>query len=689
MQPLSWYLRRLVAMSTVEAANRARGAARDTVDALRVRAGWTPRPPASLFNDGVPRFRLSDVAVGEWASARPGSPQAVWRDRLLRAAEDIAAHRLSFFDLREHDLGDAIEWNRDPQSGRRAPMGFARWIDYRDHSVVGDCKLVWEPNRHHQLTVLGRAYRATGDERYADAVVDQLESWLDACPFCRGINWRSTLELGIRIINWTWALDLIRESGRPERALRSRLLASLYQHVWEIARRYSSGSSANNHLVGEAAGVFVATTCLPGLDPGGRLHRESREILAREIVRQSHEDGGTREQAIGYQLFLLQFYLVVDAVARASGEPMPPAFESRLERMLEFVKILAEGGETLPAFGDADDGYVLDLGGRSEDWRSWLGVGVIRFHRTDMASQAAAGESIRWLLGQQAWARLAELRARAGCQPLASRALAHSGYYLLQSGRRDAGDGVSVVFDCGELGFGSIAAHGHADALSFSLRAFGCDILVDPGTFDYFTCPEWRRYFRSTRAHNTVQIDGLDQSRMEGPFLWGHRARARCRDWAPTRGGGRVVGEHDGYCRLADPVTHRRTLELAGSPPVLTITDEVIASAPHDVAVFFHASEVADTIATGPRSFEIRVEGGVAHLTLDDRFEVERRQGSLEPLGGWVSRGYHRRAPSTSIVGRARSHGSQVFICRVELHPGGGRWMTRPSRVATCGPGDS
>ena len=226
---------------------------------------------------------------------------------------------------------------------------------------------------------------------------------------------------------------------------------------------------------------------------------------------------------------------------------------------------------------------------------------------------------------------------------------------------------MSVVFDCGELGFGAIAAHGHADALSFTLRAFGEDVLVDPGTYDYFTYPEWRRYFRSTRAHNTVEVDGLDQSTMEGPFLWGQRAQARCLAWEPAPDGGRVSGEHDGYCRLPDPVTHRRTLELGGVPPVLTITDRIAAEDLHEVALAFHAAETADVEQVGPRCFEIRVEGGTVRLTLDAALSVERLQGSEPPRGGWVSRGYHRRLPATTLVGRARSRGPQTLVCRLEV----------------------
>jgi uncharacterized heparinase superfamily protein len=670
MQPIAWYLRRLSAMSFGEAWARSTDLTRDAVDALRVSLHWSPPAPTSLLSDGGPRFRVCNLAVGEWTAAPAGSPEAGWRDQVVRAADEIVAHRLNLFDLEAHDLGANIDWNRDAKSGRRAPLRFGRWVDYRDLALAGDCKFVWEPNRHHQLVVLGRAYRATGEERYARALVDQLESWLKACPFGRGMNWRSTLELGIRLINWVWALDLIRETGLPGEPLRRRVLESVHQQLWEIARRYSTGSSANNHLIGEAAGAFVATAYFRGLDPDGLLHRESREILVREILRQSHEDGGTREQAVGYQMFVLQFHLVVDAVARATGDPMPASFGDRLERMLEFVRTLAQGGGSLPAFGDADDGYVLDLGGRDHDWRSWLGIGAVRFGRPDFAAEAGGqAEAARWLLGREAPEGLRALAARAEAPALRSLALPESGYYLLQTGRA-AEDGVSVVFDCGELGFSSLAAHGHADALSFTLRAFGQDFLIDPGTYDYFTYPVWRRYFRSTRAHNTVTIDGRDQSTMEGPFLWGQRAHSRCVAWEPAADGGRVSGEHDGYERLPDPVRHRRILELGGSPPILTITDEIVAKGAHDVEVAFHLAETADGVPCGPKCYEIRTSKGAARLTFDVELGVEVLRATEPPTGGWVSRGYHRRAPSTTLVGRIRSQGSLSLVCRIAFEAG-------------------
>ena len=282
MQPLSWYLRRLAAMSPREAAGRAADAARDAADALRVSAGWTPAPPAALLEAGEPRFRVSDVAVGEWAAAPPGSAEAAWRDRLIEAANEVEAHRLTFFDLEGQDLGRTIDWNRDYKSGRRAPLAI-RPLGRLPGLLARPATASWSGSRTATTSSSSWLVPTARRARSATprAVLEQLESWLDACPFGRGMNWRSPLELGIRLINWVWALDLIRESGLPEEPLRSRVLASVHLHVWEIARRYSGGSSANNHLIGRSGRRIRRHRVLPWRStPLGRIHDESREILA-------------------------------------------------------------------------------------------------------------------------------------------------------------------------------------------------------------------------------------------------------------------------------------------------------------------------------------------------------------------------------------------------------------------------
>lgn len=672
MQPLTWYLRRLRCMSPAELAWRSRSAVRDAVDRCRLALGYYPSPTAILALDGggfpEPGFRVADVRVGEWAKLDLRAVEFPWYARLIDQADRAARNRFTFFALEDRDLGDPIDWNRDHESGQAAQLGFAPSIDYRDHRIAGDAKVVWEPNRHHQLVVLGRAYRASGDPRFAAAVVSQVDSWLEQCPFGMGMNWRSPLELAIRLINWVWAMDLIRESGLVTGAFRVRWLQAAHLHLWEITRKYSRGSAANNHRIGEAAGVFIATSYLRQLGDAPRWRAESWKILAEEIIVQTYPDGGTRELALGYHLFVLELCLLAGLVARQTGEDYPSTYWMRLEKMLEFAGALTEGGDGLPMFGDSDDGHVLDLGIGHGDARGLLATGAVLFGRSDFKEWAGSyREPARWLLGRGSHAQFSAIPSAPAADSLVSRALPDSGFYLLQCGRRAGADRVSVVFDCGELGFGSIAAHGHADALSFTLRAFGTDVFVDPGTYDYFTSPTWRDYFRGTRAHNTVVIDDTDQSVMLGPFLWGDRARARCTLWAPAPQGGIVAGIHDGYTRLADPAVHYRRLELDGPARVLTIHDEIKTRGAHQVAIYFHLGKACVLSELGHHRYAIGARNGQVVLEVDPRLSVSLLNGSEAPLGGWVSDGYHRKAPSTTLVGRGTCRGDTALVCRVEI----------------------
>ena len=669
MQSIRWYIQRLRAMSVWEIIRRARSSCQSATDLCLLSRRQRSRPLSRILRNGgdadTPGFRVTDAAVGEWDSGGPDGPANEWYERLLAKADRIAAHRLSFFDLQDRHLGDPIDWNRDHKLNKPSPLTFSASIDYRDVRVTGDCKFAWEPSRHHQLVALGRAYRASGDVRYAEAAVEQLRSWLDQCPFGTGMQWRSPLELGIRLINWVWTVDLIRESGLVAGEFRARLLDVVHRQVWEVARKYSHGSSANNHLIGEAAGVFVATSYFRDLQGIPRWRAESRRRLCQEIFAQTFSDGGGREQAIGYHLFVLQFFLIAGLVGRWSGEDFPAAYWDRLEKMFEFIGALGEGGP-LPMFGDADDGYVLDLGGDPRDPRQWLAVAGVLFDRRDFNAWAGGcGESARWLLGRAGDQHLEAPALPEDDRPIASRAFPESGYYLLQSGRGP--ERISVVFDCGKLGLEPLAAHGHADALSFTLRAFGADILVDPGTYDYFSYPRWREYFRSTRAHNTAAIDGRDQSEMLGQFLWGARAEGRCICWEPGPAGGRVVGEHDGYARLRDPVHHRRTLRLDGGRRKLTILDEFAARDRHEIALYFHLSEHCDVTPLAANRYRVDVAGGTVTLETDRKLTVELLRASEDPIAGWVSRGYHRKAPAVTLACRCPAEGPASLAHRIEI----------------------
>ncbi len=668
-KPLKWYYHRARMMSPAEMAWRMRSEMRNAFDSVRIPLRILPafRGEGPSEHAAPGGFRTTDLVPGAWIR-HPIDPRIRrWSERLKARADDLLDHRLTFFNRDKVFLGDPIDWHSDHDSGKHAPRKLSQNIDYRDFAVAGDAKMVWEPNRHHHLVVLGRAYRAFNDPRYADAVHRQIASWIEENPFGYGMNWRSPLELGIRIINWAWALDLIREYGDRPQGSEEKVRETIWRHLWEITRKYSRGSSANNHLIGEAAGVFIGSAYFTDLPQAHRWKEESHEILSCEIFRQTYPDGCTREQALGYHLFVLQFFLVAGIVGRKTGMDFPPTYWERVEKMLEFAATLAEGGP-LPLFGDCDDGYVLDLGIGGCDVGELLSVGALLYKRSDFKRMAAeSGEAAYWLLGTDALERLDALSAPEGDLPLRSKAFPESGLYLLQSGSLGKEDRVSVLFDCADLGYGPIAAHGHADALSFTLRVAGRDVFVDPGTFDYFTFPEWRTYFRSTASHNTLEIDGKDQSVMLGPFLWGSRARSRCTRFETEGPGGAVGGEHDGYERLPAPARHSRTIEMDTATGALNVTDEIRSKGVHDVRIFFHAAEDCTVALDGISTVRIGVGSAVVHLEVDPALTVTLVSGSEGPISGWVSRGYHRKSPSTTIMARGRTQGNARFRFRMQV----------------------
>ena len=655
MRTAGWYVRRLQRMTAAEVAWRTRSALRDARDRCSLAIGRLPRTGAATAG---PLLRSSLCG----APAGSGAPYSV---ALLSRADRLVERRLTFSSLDAVFVGEPVDWNRDHESGLRTPMGFSNAIDYRNPSVAGDAKLVWDLNRHQHLPVLGRAYRASGELRYARAGLDDIASWIEQCPFGHGMNWRSPLELAIRAINWIWFLDLIAPSGMPDLDARERIRRALELHVFDIARKYSRGSSANNHLIGEAAGVFIATSMLPYLPDATARRDESRQLLEHEIVAQTNEDGGSAEHAFGYHMFAFEFFLLAGIVARRTAADFTPDYWSRLARMVDFADAFCAAGSP-PLFGDYDDGFVLDLAGRAPHVPALLALGAAWSGHTLHSTFAAdCGEPLHWAPPPGNTSAAPAVPVQKGHAPLSSRAFESSGYYLLQWEGVHPQDRVSVFFDCATLGFGSIAAHGHADALHFTVRAFGEEAFVDPGTYDYFRHLEWRDYFRSTRGHNTVSIDGLDQSVMHGSFLWGARAAARRGEWNPSSEGGVVSGEHDGYMRLPDPVRHRRRLVLDRATRSLLITDDMIMHGSHQVRVHFHLSEHASVQRASDSTFVIGLRGGALSLHLDPRLSVASATGAGPLTGGWVSRRYHHRVASTVVTATLQASAPTTLVSRI------------------------
>jgi hypothetical protein len=556
-------------------------------------------------------------------------------------AAEYLQHRFTFFRLTRADFGSTIEWNHDYLNGISPPLQFGPEMDYRDAALCGDIKYVWEHNRHHHLVEIAKAYYLTGKREYADDVRVQIESWIDQCPYLMGVQWASSLESAIRVINWCFVSQFLLAEGSGyldiHHDFKRRWIASVHQHLVYISRNFSRHSSANNHLIGEACGLFVGALCFTFGESETWL-QTSEGILQEEAAGQVWPDGVDKEQAISYQAFVFDFLLIAALLGRRNGRDFPADYWQRLERMAEFVLSLIDASGNVPQIGDEDDGYVVVLSHEPEFrlFRSLLATAAVLFHRGDFARKAVMyDEKSFWLLGFQDFQLLVD---RDHGRPT-SLSFPFGGYYILK------GKESTLIMDCGPLGYLSLAAHGHADALSILLSYKDQWILIDPGTYAYHTQREWRNYFRGTAAHNTVRIDGVDQSVIGGNFMWLQKASARL----IRHDASAVAGWHDGYCMLSEPVRHEREVVFEGVGRKYKVFDRIRSEGTHAVELFFH---LPPACSLKEKEGGYVLTNGPAEVFLQPDTRLQERSvlcGSLSPMGGWFSPGYDRKVPSTTL----------------------------------------
>ena len=338
---IGWYARRLGRMSAAEITWRVREqAVRRAWASRQVRPGQLAALPplTAVLPAGERRFTSplpADAAARVPDDARAAVIAAA--DRLLKGEwEMLGAVRT---DLERPD------WFYDPVTGRRsAPDAYAFSLDQRDESAVGNIKQVWEVNRLQHLTLLATAWHLTGTDAYAERVAEQLTSWWRENPFLSGVNWTSGIEIGVRLINFAWIRRLL-DAWPPVADLFERNELALRQIRWHqeyLAAFESKGSSANNHVIAEAAGQLAASCAFPWFPESDRWRRDARALLERELDRNTFPSGVNRELASDYHGFVAELGFFAAIEASAAGTPVSDATWRLLCSMTDVMAALVD-----------------------------------------------------------------------------------------------------------------------------------------------------------------------------------------------------------------------------------------------------------------------------------------------------------------------------------------------------------
>lgn len=627
-----WYINRLRSMAPAEIAHRI------------VEAGRKRRSRGR--HEGWERYEAGPLSL------LPGLREAVLKaDRPMRAAIAEAAARViagRFEALGRRWPADQVKgypasvWRLDPVTGGLWPGAetYTHDIDFRHDGNRGDVKYVWEINRLQQLLPLAAHTALTGDAEALAATHQVIGSWYAANPPFRGVGWASGIEVALRAISLMFAATLL--GTLLSEAAREQVGRILSASAFWLRRFPSLHSSANNHRIAELSGLYLI-----GLGRGAEPAGERVELIA-ETLKQILPDGAGAEQTPTYAAFTAEMALLCAFAARQAGKPFPPEFDHRLDAFAEFVGWFGEG--VTPSLGDDDEGRVLTLLAHEADYTRSV-AGSIAGHLGTSGPQAGDFRGLVF-----------------GTPP--HPAPRHQGLRTFPEGGLSVWHGVlggrwaQLTFDHGPLGYLSIAAHGHADALSLTLSLDGEPVLVDPGTYLYGSGGEWRRWFRSTPAHNTLNLEGISQSTMSGAFNWSEKAGIRLAESGMTPCPW-LRATHDGYRRRFRR-TAQRTLEI--EPGGIAVTDQLLGGPPLAAELVF---QLAPGLTATRHDSSVTVRGnGTSLLRLDFPSEAITMASGEDRLdGGWVSPRFGEKLPATRLCWRGEIGEGAVTTWLTPLAP--------------------
>ncbi|MCB9048947.1 MAG: alginate lyase family protein [Lewinellaceae bacterium] len=579
------------------------------------------------------------------------------------------------FEAKEHSIfgrplriDKEIDWHHDPVSGGRFPLDYSFSIDTRTekHGIV---KGTWEVNRLQFLTNICLQYRYSGEKQYLQRFIDIIKSWKESNPYLKGVNWYSNIEINLRIITWflCWeileASQLCNEDPDFKQFVDSQWLPLIYLHGQHADKHPSKFSSSNNHLIAEASGLFIAGAYWD-FPSSKKWARKAQRILEREIQLQHSPNGINREEASEYIQFITDFFLIAYVVGERRGYPFSDAYREMLKKIFHYIYNLMGISGRVPYYGDDDDGhtFLLKQEGDGSNFQALLAAGAVLFKDPVLKSKAGTfGLKNQILFGPEATAAFEQLPLQEARSE--TRLYPEEGHFLIKKGK--GGKELYLHVDTAPLGYLSIAAHGHADALSFFLEVDGLPYIADVGTYTYHSEPEWRSYFKGTLAHNTIRVDEKDQASNAGPCLWVDHYQPDLAFFAEEAGKVVVRGSHDGYALLG--VTHTRTYAFDMESEAIVITDNIESDGQHVYEIPFHLHPQIQAEQGHGNEFALsHPRGRTMRLKLDESLQPRLIRGGEEPILGWYSPSFLQKEPTTTIYSRLEKAGSFQLTTIIE-----------------------
>jgi hypothetical protein len=425
---------------------------------------------------------------------------------------------------------------------------------------------------------LGRAFRQTGDTRYRDKWVELTRAWIADVP----LDFLPSDVAGRRIQNWIFAFHYFGGIAGPS-GLSPEFLCEFLNSIRDQVE-YLIGhlTPARNHRTLELYALFLAAVVFPELKGAGNWLKFAIEQLRDNMRTDLLADGVHCELSTDYHHIVLRNLLGVRRLASLNAIELPADMDAMMRKALDFSLYAHKPDGWIPSISDGDTACFLELLRQGHEFYG--------------------DENLLYVASQGA----------EGCPPRErSKTFASSGYSILRSGWGDGEEAYEderyLFFDCAPLGAGN---HGHLDLLNIEVAAFGRSLIVDPGRYTYDESGDinWRVLFRGTRYHNTVIVDGMNQTRYAP-----HVRKFKIQGPEPDREFRAAVHQADvdylhGVAASHEyPVVHERKIVFV-APDYWVVCDLLRGGEEHRYELLFHLDPQAQgktDIAIGPEGLQI------------------------------------------------------------------------------------
>lgn len=559
------------------------------------------------------------------------------------------------------NISREIDFHKDIKNKLHFPKSFSKEIDIR-FGKFGSAKYVWEINRLQFLVPLAVKFKSSENIKYLNIFQKIITSWIKENPYLAGVNWQSNLEVNLRLISFilAWqilnACELMEINAKFKSFCKSQWIPEIYKHCVFSRKNPSRFSSANNHAIGEFAGLYLATSVF--------RFRESKAWneyavrgLEREIIRQHSRSGINLEQASAYQIFTAELLLLCYSFDKlGNSNSLSGDFLNRLRQIIDYICAFTDKNLNHPNYGDNDDGQVWWSKTESDRVNSLLVCAAILFEDPAYKSKSMHLDTKnRIMFGDEGEKIYNDLKRTAVYNK--SAVYQSDGYAILRKRLPEKRE-IFLNFKCTPLGLGKIAAHGHADALSFTLNINGVPFIIDSGTYTYHEKPELRKYFVGISAHNTIRINTDEPARYVGPTLWLDHYKAKIESTALQSDIEVVRSSHNGYLRKG--FFHKRSIKFDKRKNKIEITDKITNKKrrPTKIEFFLHINPQL-RFEIKNEKFLVRDEFSNAAIEIETALDSKIISGQKKPLLGWYSKKFDQVMPSRVVY--AMLEGNRPF----------------------------